>query len=152
MFRLDGGTKKLTDACLSVSLSMVCGGFVKVMSSSRVSHLYKTNFKLLDLRRFDLDSRVTSHSDMPHGLKYIVLQILDVFIHLYLAISGYEMYTTMRADPCLCFVEQCGRPNEQDINAEQQAADPELGEGSVSNRSGLFLKSIVSKIDHRDPW
>uniref|UniRef100_A0A672R4W6 Chromodomain-helicase-DNA-binding protein 8 n=1 Tax=Sinocyclocheilus grahami TaxID=75366 RepID=A0A672R4W6_SINGR len=45
---------------------------------------------------------------------------------------GYEMYTTMRADPCLCFVEQCGRPNEQDINAEQQAADPELGEGSYS--------------------
>lgn len=43
------------------------------------------------------------------------------------------MYTTMRADPCLCFVERCGRPNEQDINAEQQAADPELGEGSVSN-------------------
>ncbi|XP_051555983.1 chromodomain-helicase-DNA-binding protein 8 isoform X3 [Myxocyprinus asiaticus] len=42
---------------------------------------------------------------------------------------GYEMYTTMRADPCLCFVEQCGRPNEQDINAEQQAADPELGDG-----------------------
>uniref|UniRef100_A0A8C1YJW8 Chromodomain helicase DNA binding protein 8 n=1 Tax=Cyprinus carpio TaxID=7962 RepID=A0A8C1YJW8_CYPCA len=42
---------------------------------------------------------------------------------------GYEMYTTMRADPCLCFVERCGRPNEQDINAEQQAADPELGEG-----------------------
>ncbi|XP_059419344.1 chromodomain-helicase-DNA-binding protein 8-like isoform X1 [Carassius carassius] len=42
---------------------------------------------------------------------------------------GYEMYTTMRADPCLCFVERCGRPNEQDINAEQQAADRELGEG-----------------------
>ncbi|XP_057189568.1 chromodomain-helicase-DNA-binding protein 8 isoform X2 [Triplophysa rosa] len=42
---------------------------------------------------------------------------------------GYEMYTTMRADPCLCFVERCGRPNEQDINAEQQAADPELGDG-----------------------
>ncbi|XP_051990554.1 chromodomain-helicase-DNA-binding protein 8-like isoform X2 [Xyrauchen texanus] len=42
---------------------------------------------------------------------------------------GYEMYTTMRADPCLCFVEQCGRPNEQDINAEQQSADPELGDG-----------------------
>ncbi|XP_039510570.1 chromodomain-helicase-DNA-binding protein 8 isoform X1 [Pimephales promelas] len=42
---------------------------------------------------------------------------------------GYEMYTTMRADPCLCFVERCGRPNEQDINAEQQAVDPELGEG-----------------------
>ncbi len=31
MFRLDGGTKKLTDACLSVSLSMVCGGFVKAL-------------------------------------------------------------------------------------------------------------------------
>lgn len=55
------------------------------------------------------------------------------FSLLYLTISGYEMYTTMRADPCLCFVERCGRPNEQDINAEQQAADPELGEGSVSN-------------------
>uniref|UniRef100_A0A8C1AJ22 Chromodomain helicase DNA binding protein 8 n=1 Tax=Cyprinus carpio carpio TaxID=630221 RepID=A0A8C1AJ22_CYPCA len=41
---------------------------------------------------------------------------------------GYEMYTTMRADPCLCFVERCGRPNEQDINAEQQAysEDPEF--------------------------
>uniref|UniRef100_A0A671S5G7 Chromodomain-helicase-DNA-binding protein 8-like n=1 Tax=Sinocyclocheilus anshuiensis TaxID=1608454 RepID=A0A671S5G7_9TELE len=55
---------------------------------------------------------------------------------------GYEMYTTMRADPCLCFVERCGRPNEQDINAEQQAADPELGEGSVSDRPGqcFFFK------------
>nr|XP_055057519.1 chromodomain-helicase-DNA-binding protein 8 isoform X1 [Misgurnus anguillicaudatus] len=41
---------------------------------------------------------------------------------------GYEMYTTMRADPCLCFVERCGRPNEQDINAEQHAVDPELGD------------------------
>uniref|UniRef100_A0A671LBQ8 Chromodomain-helicase-DNA-binding protein 8 n=1 Tax=Sinocyclocheilus anshuiensis TaxID=1608454 RepID=A0A671LBQ8_9TELE len=44
---------------------------------------------------------------------------------------GYEMYTTMRADPCLCFVEQCGRPNEQDINAEQgdydkYSEDPEF--------------------------
>uniref|UniRef100_A0A671S2U2 Chromodomain-helicase-DNA-binding protein 8-like n=1 Tax=Sinocyclocheilus anshuiensis TaxID=1608454 RepID=A0A671S2U2_9TELE len=67
---------------------------------------------------------------------------------------GYEMYTTMRADPCLCFVERCGRPNEQDINAEQQAADPELGEGSVSDRPGqcFFFKSIVSKIDHLCYW
>uniref|UniRef100_A0A8C1SQW9 Chromodomain helicase DNA binding protein 8 n=1 Tax=Cyprinus carpio TaxID=7962 RepID=A0A8C1SQW9_CYPCA len=44
---------------------------------------------------------------------------------------GYEMYTTMRADPCLCFVERCGRPNEQDINAEQgdydkYSEDPEF--------------------------
>ncbi len=99
--------------------------------------MYKNFLKSLGLRRFYIDSRVTSHSDMPHRLKCIVLQILDVFFHLYLAISGYEMYTTMRADPCLCFVEQCGRPNEQDINAEQQAADPELGEGSVSNRPWL---------------
>lgn len=70
-----------------------------------------------------------------------------MFFHLYLAISGYEMYTTMRADPCLCFVEQCGRPNEQDINAEQQAADPELGEGSVSNRPWLcFSKASCVKL------
>ncbi|XP_066536668.1 chromodomain-helicase-DNA-binding protein 8 [Hoplias malabaricus] len=42
---------------------------------------------------------------------------------------GYEMYTTMRADPCLCFLERCGRPNDQDINAEQHSADPEMGDG-----------------------
>jgi len=56
------------------------------------------------------------------------------------------MYTTMRADPCLCFVERCGRPNEQDINAEQQAVDPELGEGSVSNRANLYTYIIVLQL------
>lgn len=39
------------------------------------------------------------------------------------------MYTTMRADPCLCFLERCGRPDDQAIDAEQHSADPDLGEG-----------------------
>ncbi len=43
MFRLDGGTQRLTDACLSASISMVCGGFIKIMSSSRVSHCIRTS-------------------------------------------------------------------------------------------------------------
>lgn len=42
---------------------------------------------------------------------------------------GYEMYTTMRADPCLCFLERCGRPDDQDIKAEQHSADPDLRDG-----------------------
>uniref|UniRef100_A0A4W4GPM8 DNA helicase n=1 Tax=Electrophorus electricus TaxID=8005 RepID=A0A4W4GPM8_ELEEL len=49
--------------------------------------------------------------------------LIGVFKH------GYEMYTTMRADPCLCFLERCGRPDDQDIKAEQHSADPELGDG-----------------------
>uniref|UniRef100_A0A3B5BAV0 Chromodomain helicase DNA binding protein 8 n=1 Tax=Stegastes partitus TaxID=144197 RepID=A0A3B5BAV0_9TELE len=32
---------------------------------------------------------------------------------------GYEMYTTMRADPCLCFLERAGRPDDKAIDAEQ---------------------------------
>ncbi|XP_072544368.1 chromodomain-helicase-DNA-binding protein 8 [Salminus brasiliensis] len=50
--------------------------------------------------------------------------LIGVFKH------GYEMYTTMRADPCLCFLERCGRPDDQDIKAEQHSADPELGDGA----------------------
>lgn len=38
------------------------------------------------------------------------------------------MYTTMRADPCLCFVEQVGRPDDKAIDAEQQTGDAELGD------------------------
>ncbi|XP_076828846.1 LOW QUALITY PROTEIN: chromodomain-helicase-DNA-binding protein 8 [Brachyhypopomus gauderio] len=49
--------------------------------------------------------------------------LVGVFKH------GYEMYTTMRADPCLCFLERCGRPDDQDIKAEQHSADPDLGDG-----------------------
>uniref|UniRef100_A0AAY4AWQ5 DNA helicase n=1 Tax=Denticeps clupeoides TaxID=299321 RepID=A0AAY4AWQ5_9TELE len=45
--------------------------------------------------------------------------LIGVFKH------GYEMYTTMRADPRLCFLERCGRPDDQAIVAEQQCADTE---------------------------
>uniref|UniRef100_A0A671XZG9 Chromodomain helicase DNA binding protein 8 n=1 Tax=Sparus aurata TaxID=8175 RepID=A0A671XZG9_SPAAU len=36
---------------------------------------------------------------------------------------GYEMYTTMRADPCLCFLERAGRPDDKAIDAEQHTGD-----------------------------
>uniref|UniRef100_A0A7N6BDE4 DNA helicase n=1 Tax=Anabas testudineus TaxID=64144 RepID=A0A7N6BDE4_ANATE len=36
---------------------------------------------------------------------------------------GYEMYTTMRADPCLCFLERAGRPDDKAIDAEQHTVD-----------------------------
>lgn len=49
-------------------------------------------------------------------------------LHL-VSLLGYEMYTTMRADPCLCFLERCGRPDDQDIKAEQHSADPDLRDG-----------------------
>uniref|UniRef100_A0A7N8WU68 Chromodomain helicase DNA binding protein 8 n=1 Tax=Mastacembelus armatus TaxID=205130 RepID=A0A7N8WU68_9TELE len=38
---------------------------------------------------------------------------------------GYEMYTTMRADPCLCFLERAGRPDDKAIDAEQHTGDPD---------------------------
>nr|XP_020460157.1 chromodomain-helicase-DNA-binding protein 8-like isoform X2 [Monopterus albus] len=41
---------------------------------------------------------------------------------------GYEMYTTMRADPCLCFLERAGRPDDKAIDAEQHTGDGELGD------------------------
>ncbi|XP_061588745.1 chromodomain-helicase-DNA-binding protein 8 isoform X3 [Cololabis saira] len=41
---------------------------------------------------------------------------------------GYEMYTTMRADPCLCFVERVGRPDDKAIDAEQHTGDAEMGD------------------------
>ncbi|KAM9790504.1 chromodomain-helicase-DNA-binding protein 8 isoform X2 [Syngnathus typhle] len=41
---------------------------------------------------------------------------------------GYEMYTTMRADPRLCFLERVGRPDDKAIDAEQHTADGELGD------------------------
>nr|XP_040025616.1 chromodomain-helicase-DNA-binding protein 8 isoform X2 [Gasterosteus aculeatus aculeatus] len=41
---------------------------------------------------------------------------------------GYEMYTTMRADPCLCFLERAGRPDDKAIDAEQHTGDAELGD------------------------
>uniref|UniRef100_A0A4W5JXU5 Chromodomain helicase DNA binding protein 8 n=1 Tax=Hucho hucho TaxID=62062 RepID=A0A4W5JXU5_9TELE len=49
--------------------------------------------------------------------------LVGVFKH------GYEMYTTMRADDCLCFLERAGRPDDQAIDAEQHSADIELGDG-----------------------
>uniref|UniRef100_A0A3Q3MAK6 Chromodomain helicase DNA binding protein 8 n=1 Tax=Mastacembelus armatus TaxID=205130 RepID=A0A3Q3MAK6_9TELE len=44
---------------------------------------------------------------------------------------GYEMYTTMRADPCLCFLERAGRPDDKAIDAEhadydKYSEDPEF--------------------------
>ncbi|XP_061926317.1 chromodomain-helicase-DNA-binding protein 8-like isoform X2 [Entelurus aequoreus] len=41
---------------------------------------------------------------------------------------GYEMYTTMRADGRLCFLEKVGRPDDKAIDAEQHVGDGELGD------------------------
>lgn len=38
------------------------------------------------------------------------------------------MYTTMRADPCLSFLERAGRPDDKAIDAEQHTGDAELGD------------------------
>lgn len=38
------------------------------------------------------------------------------------------MYTTMRADACLCFLERVGRPDDKAIDAEQHIGDAELGD------------------------
>ncbi|XP_069044794.1 chromodomain-helicase-DNA-binding protein 8-like [Lepisosteus oculatus] len=56
--------------------------------------------------------------------------LIGVFKH------GYEKYTTMRADPCLCFLERVGRPDDQAIDAEQRGADAELGEGAEFEKEG----------------
>lgn len=39
------------------------------------------------------------------------------------ALSGYEKYNTIRADPTLCFIERVGRPDEKAIAAEQRGND-----------------------------
>lgn len=39
------------------------------------------------------------------------------------ALSGYEKYNTIRADPNLCFIERVGRPDEKAIAAEQRGND-----------------------------
>ncbi|CAB1317220.1 unnamed protein product [Coregonus sp. 'balchen'] len=54
--------------------------------------------------------------------------LVGVFKH------GYEMYTTMRADACLCFLERAGRPDDQAIDAEQHSADAELGDGGDDDK------------------
>uniref|UniRef100_A0A8C8EV18 DNA helicase n=1 Tax=Oncorhynchus tshawytscha TaxID=74940 RepID=A0A8C8EV18_ONCTS len=54
--------------------------------------------------------------------------LVGVFKH------GYEMYTTMRADDCLCFLERAGRPDDQAIDAEQHSADAELGDGGDDDK------------------
>uniref|UniRef100_A0A4W4GPK3 DNA helicase n=1 Tax=Electrophorus electricus TaxID=8005 RepID=A0A4W4GPK3_ELEEL len=69
--------------------------------------------------------------------------LIGVFKH------GYEMYTTMRADPCLCFLERCGRPDDQDIKAEQgdydkYSEDPEFKPVTRYNKD---MYEEVSTID-----
>ena len=54
--------------------------------------------------------------------------MLSVCVCCLSMIPGYEMYTTMRADPCLCFLERAGRPDDRAIDAEQHTGDAELGD------------------------
>uniref|UniRef100_A0A8C9YPJ6 Chromodomain helicase DNA binding protein 8 n=1 Tax=Sander lucioperca TaxID=283035 RepID=A0A8C9YPJ6_SANLU len=53
---------------------------------------------------------------------------------------GYEMYTTMRADPCLCFLERAGRPDDKAIDAEL------LNNLEPSNTDIEFNKSLFDLV------
>lgn len=61
-------------------------------------------------------------------ITFVVELSKDSFCLTYLFLSGYEMYTTMRADPRLCFVERVGRPDDKAIDAEQHTGDTEMGD------------------------
>lgn len=56
------------------------------------------------------------------------------------------MYTTMRADPCLCFLERAGRPDDKAIDAEQHTGDAELGDEWVILSNGQLDVYKVSVI------
>uniref|UniRef100_A0A665X7V4 Chromodomain helicase DNA binding protein 8 n=1 Tax=Echeneis naucrates TaxID=173247 RepID=A0A665X7V4_ECHNA len=73
---------------------------------------------------------------------------------------GYEMYTTMRADPCLCFLERAGRPDDKAIDAEQHTdmtlffqpdsmnVDDEI---SVEDKAGpVITESLLSQSSGAD--
>ncbi|KAG7455016.1 hypothetical protein MATL_G00252000 [Megalops atlanticus] len=72
--------------------------------------------------------------------------LIGVFKH------GYEMYTTMRADPCLCFLERVGRPDDQAIDAEQHSADAELGEGGDYDKYSEDPEFKPLRRQPRDPY
>ncbi|TKS80274.1 Chromodomain-helicase-DNA-binding protein 8 [Collichthys lucidus] len=65
-----------------------------------------------------------------HDMKLVIAQFVEhyVFNSLDSLSPGYEMYTTMRADPCLSFLERAGRPDDKAIDAEQHTGDAEMGE------------------------
>uniref|UniRef100_A0A7N6ALR9 DNA helicase n=1 Tax=Anabas testudineus TaxID=64144 RepID=A0A7N6ALR9_ANATE len=81
---------------------------------------------------------------------------------------GYEMYTTMRADPCLCFLERAGRPDDKAIDAEQHTVDydkysedPEFkppdsmnvdDEISVEDKSGPVVTESLSSQSGACDW
>lgn len=62
-------------------------------------------------------------SFLPSKREFLFVIALTLILLL-----GYEMYTTMRADPCLCFLERAGRPDDKAIDAEQHTGDAELGD------------------------
>ncbi|KAG9331034.1 hypothetical protein JZ751_020417 [Albula glossodonta] len=72
--------------------------------------------------------------------------LIGVFKH------GYEMYTTMRADPCLCFLERVGRPDDQAIDAEQHSADTELGDGGDFDKYSEDPEFKPVRRQVRDPY
>uniref|UniRef100_A0AAQ5XCI0 DNA helicase n=1 Tax=Amphiprion ocellaris TaxID=80972 RepID=A0AAQ5XCI0_AMPOC len=63
---------------------------------------------------------------------------------------GYEMYTTMRADPCLCFLERAGRPDDKAIDAEhadydKYSEDPEFKPASRHTKDLFDEISVEDK-------
>uniref|UniRef100_A0A8C9YR36 Chromodomain helicase DNA binding protein 8 n=1 Tax=Sander lucioperca TaxID=283035 RepID=A0A8C9YR36_SANLU len=64
---------------------------------------------------------------------------------------GYEMYTTMRADPCLCFLERAGRPDDKAIDAEhadydKYSEDPEFKPASRHAKDLFDEISVEDKV------
>uniref|UniRef100_A0A8C2Z609 Chromodomain helicase DNA binding protein 8 n=1 Tax=Cyclopterus lumpus TaxID=8103 RepID=A0A8C2Z609_CYCLU len=69
---------------------------------------------------------------------------------------GYEMYTTMRADPCLCFLERAGRPDDKAIDAEQHTGDADSmnvdDEISVEDKVGPVITESFSSQSGACDW
>lgn len=86
------------------------------------------------------------------GLRIFLLQLpqITIFFCCHLTVltcflwPGYEMYTTMRADPCLCFLERAGRPDDKAIDAEQHTGDAELGDEWVTLANGAYLNLLMN--------
>uniref|UniRef100_A0A4W5RJS6 Chromodomain helicase DNA binding protein 8 n=1 Tax=Hucho hucho TaxID=62062 RepID=A0A4W5RJS6_9TELE len=66
--------------------------------------------------------------------------LVGVFKH------GYEMYTTMRADDCLCFLERAGRPDDQAIDAEQ-GDDDKYSEDPEFKPASRHTKDLYEEAD-----
>ncbi|TSK82125.1 Chromodomain-helicase-DNA-binding protein 8 [Bagarius yarrelli] len=124
----DGYRKHLKHQCNKVLLRVRMLYYLK---QEVIGEHANSILKGSDSRDIDIWLPEMEQQDVPSGwwdAEADRCLLIGVFKH------GYEMYTTMRADPCLCFLKRCGRPNDQDIKAEQHSADPDLRDGSAYDK------------------